>query len=517
MMSFPRRGAPAALPAPPQFDIGKLRQKRRSSSMGSAFLLVGLALMAVVSALLVVVAGWFSLAFVLVLVLLALLLWDFRVGAVALMLFIPLAGTRLLPSFKGLNAQNLLLFGTLASYLLFRMSRKVDYRLVDKKLLLAYVLPFLVAGFIGSNHAGELVQWSRTADMAVADRKGFLLYYVIKPGLLIVMALLIAAAVRHAKDPRRFVTAFAFGAMIPATFIAIYLPLSGVSLAQLVNFRSFLSVLGMHSNQFAVVLNFGIAALLFAGMEATTTGRRLFLLGVSGFLATVLILTFSRGGYLGLALIIAAYVFHTRDVTKLLAGVLVLAIAAFFIPEAVIDRVTLGITHGNRADLSSGRIDDLWLPLLPQVVDAPVFGHGLLYVGRSELVTSGRMMVAAQAHNAYLDLLLDAGVIGLLLVTWFLWTVFKDFRALSKSDPDPVMRGFFRGASVGLLAWLLQAFFDDRLFPNQPQMLFWMAYGLMLGRHPRMLRAAVDTAATTAAKVRELKPYTHRIGRRTGA
>jgi O-antigen ligase len=505
-----RNRSPGAVPAAKPFDLREVRRRQGSSAFKAALLMIGLAFLAVVSAMLIVVTGWLSLAVVLVLVLCGLLLWDFRIGAVALMVFLPLAGIRFLPSFKGLNAQNLLLFGTLLSYGLLRMMHKVEYRVIDKRLVLAYLLPFLVAGFIGSGHAHAIAALAlKSSDAgAVSGRGGFLLYYVIKPGLLIVMAWLIAAAVRQAKDHRRFLTAFTFGAIVPALFIAIYLPLSGVSLTQLVNFRSFFSVLGMHSNQLAVALNFGFACLLFAGIEAQTTGRRIFLLGSAAFVAATLVLTFSRGGYLGLALILAAYVVHYREGGKLLIGLLVLGIAAFFVPDAVVERVTLGITHGSRADLSSGRIDDLWLPLLPKVLESPVFGHGLLYVGRSDLVTGGRMMAAAQAHNAYLDLLLDAGLIGLLLVTWFLSTVFRDFRRLSHEDPDPVMRGFFRGAAVGLLSWLLQAFFDDRLFPNQPQVMFWMAYGIMLGRDARLIKGWRPLKAAARAP---LKPYSHRI------
>lgn len=98
------------------------------------------------------------------------------------------------------------------------------------------------------------------------------------------------------------------------------------------------------------------------------------------------------------------------------------------------------------------------------------------------------MMAVEQAHNAYLDLLLDSGVLGLVLVLIFFASAFKDFRTLAESDPDPMLRGFFRGASIGMIAWLVQAFTDDRLFPNAPQMMFWMAYGVMIARHPRMLK-----------------------------
>jgi len=492
MMKLPGRFARPVAP-PSLADLRQLRDHRRNNSFKAVLLMLGLAGMAVISALLVVATSYFSVVFVLVLMLCAALMYDFRVAVVALMVFIPLASTKFLPSFSGLNAQNLLLFGGLASYVLYRMSRKVDYRLIDKTLLWCYLVPFLLAGLVGAQHSHTLARLSLSAQDAITSRGGFILYYVIKPGLLIVFAWLIAAAVRRSAKPDGFISAFTVGALVPALFIAIYVPMSGVSLSQLVNFRSFLSVLGMHANQFAVVLNFGIATLLFAGLASPSSKRKVVMLGVAAFLAGTQVLTFSRGGYLGLALIAVAYMVVFRDPWKLLAALLVLSVAAFFVPDAVVDRVTLGITHGSHQDLSSGRVDELWLPLLPKVLESPVLGHGLMYVGRSDLVISGRMMKAAQAHNAYLDLLLDVGVIGTLLVLYFLGTVYRDFRYMAKNDPDPLMRGFFQGASVGMLAWLLQAFTDDRLFPNQPQMLFWMAYGLMLGRHPKMLRVAVDS------------------------
>lgn len=468
---------------------------RRRSFAGTAALAFGLIFAALFSSLLIVIAGYFSVLLIVVLMLGALLLYDFRIGAIALMIFIPLSSNRFMPSFHGLNAQNILLFGSIASYWLFRMThQKVNYRLIDRKLLLCYLLPFLFVGFLGSNNAHALVHLAaKTAEAAAAQeavmsRGGFLLYYVIKPGLLIVMAWMIGAALRESKAPERFITPYTIGALVPAVFIVVYIAVSGVSLGALVNFRSFLSTLGLHANQFAVVLNFSIATLLFAGLGSPSKGRRVVLLSVVAFLCATLLLTFSRGGYLGLMVILLSYVIYFRDGSKVLIALLVLAIGAFFVPDAVIDRVTLGLTHGSHQDLSSGRIDDIWLPLLPRILDNPIWGHGLMYVGRSDLVAGGRMMAVEQAHNAYLDLLLDSGVVGLVLVLTFLYSAYRDFRTLAQTDPDPMLRGFFRGASIGMIAWLLQAFTDDRLFPNIPQMMFWMSYGVMLARHPRMLK-----------------------------
>lgn len=461
---------------------------KRSNTAKGVLLILALMFGAVVSGFLVVIAGWFSLILFVVLALFALLLYDFRIGVVALMIFIPLSSIKFMPSFNGLNAQNFLIFGTTLSYLLHRMNEKVQYRLLDKQLVLFYLLPFLLVGLWGSNYAHILGELSDKAEEAVGTRSGFILHVVIKPALLIVLGWLIAAGVRESRNPVRFITALAFGAIVPALFIIVYVPAAGISLSDLVYYRSFLSALGMHANQFAVVLNFGIAVSLFTALESPHTGRRTFLLIVTAMLVGTLMLTFSRGGYLSLALIFLCYVVYYRDPSKLFIALLVLAIGAFFIPDAVIERITLGVTHGSHDELSSGRLDGIWAPLLPKVLESPVWGHGLLYVGRSDLVASGRMMPVSQAHNAYLDLLLDSGLLGTTLVLMFFHSAYKKFKTLGKEDPDPIFRGFFRGASVGLLALLLQAFTDDRLFPNTPQMLFWMAYGIMLGRNPAMLK-----------------------------
>ena len=472
-------------------DVKRHIQSRRQGSGAKAIgLALALAAIAVVAGFSVVVFGVFSPALVLLLVLLAALLYDFRIGVVALIIIYPLSISRLMPSYSGVNPQNLLLAGTLVSYWLQRIGHRPDFRLLDKRMLLCYVVPFVLAGLAGARYAGEIVQMGAVHGAeAVSSRNGFIVYLVIKPLLLVAMALMVAAAVRKSRQPERFLTPFTIAAVIPGLMICAYMAASGISLSALVTFRSFLSGLGLHANQFAVVLNMGIATTLFTALAAPRSTRRWVLLAAAMFLSMVLLLTFSRGGYLGFAVVLGAYFIYYRAGMKLLLGLVVLAAGLFFVPDAVVDRITLGLTHGRADNFSSGRLTDIWPALLEEALNSPVWGHGLAYVGRSDAVISGRMMAVGQAHNAYLDLLLEMGLIGLVLVCVFFATTYRDFKHLSKTEGNPLLAGFFRGASVGLLAMLVQAFTDDRLTPNAPQMLFWMAYGFMLGRHPRMLRA----------------------------
>lgn len=456
-----------------------------------ALLLLAITGVASFAGLVVAILGWIGLVAFASLFLVGVVLFDFRIGVVALMMLYPLTTARFLPSYAGINPLNLAVVGTVFSYLLHRYSHPVDYRLFDRKLIVLYLLPFFVSGISGATKAGGLV--GLTGDeLLYGTPTGFFLYYVVKPSILILMAVLIAAAVRESKQPRRFIYPFAIAAVMPAILVAIYVLLSGVGLSELVQFRSFLSVLGLHANQFAVVINFGLAVLMFTALSAQSMVLRGWLLVLAAILAMALALTFSRGGYMGFVVTVLAYFAYYRNWRALFFGILVIGVTLPFIPDAIIDRVTLGWTHGQSEQLSSGRLDDIWLPLLPKVLESPLLGHGAAYVWRSDLVSSGRIPLVGQAHNAYLDLLLEMGLVGFVLVLAFYRSMFLQHRTLSGSDPDALLRGFFRGAAVGVLTVLVQALTDDRLVPNQQQMFMWMAYGIMIGRRPDMLKFSAN-------------------------
>jgi O-antigen ligase len=465
----------------------KLRERAalrsRSIDWKALLLLIGSMLFAVIAGLSVVVASWIPLALLFILTIVAYGVYDYRFGVGALMIFYPVSAMSLLPSFSGLNVQNMLFLLTL-----FGLSMRglfagevVRQKLVDKPLLLLYLLPFFLAAFFGSGHAAALGTGLREAEVRVNSRGGFLLYYVLKPGLFVAFASMVAIAVRNSKKPLRYLTLMAIGATLISLLMWGYFILMGAPLGELVSARSFFSPLGMHSNQLAVFVNTALAMLLFSGIATPSRSRKIIFLMLSAFLVATSLLTFSRGGYIGLVLIIASYFYYTRDFRKLLIGLIAVIGLYFLIPDAVIDRVTIGYTHGSSMDVTSGRLDYIWLPLLGAFFEKPIFGHGLMFAGWSGLVP------VRQAHNAYIDLLVDVGIIGLLCVVSFFLYLHREFRRQSYADEDPTLRGFFRGAAVGVMVMMQQAFTDDRLFPNNPQMLIWMAYGILLGRSAKWL------------------------------
>ena len=92
------------------------------------------------------------------------------------------------------------------------------------------------------------------------------------------------------------------------------------------------------------------------------------------------------------------------------------------------------------------------------------------------------MEFVGHPHNAYLQAVLDMGLIGLVLLVAFYWHVWNGFRALgSNAYLTPVMRGFFQGACAALLAFVLAGMTGGSLRPQPENALLWIAIGMMYG------------------------------------
>src|SRR5437870_931042 len=89
----------------------------------------------------------------------AFILLDFRIGVVLLILLMPFSRSAVFPhamlGITGLNPANLLLLVTLGSCLLLGFSRSSIRRFMPRPLLWLYIMPFLVAGALGSRHIGD--------------------------------------------------------------------------------------------------------------------------------------------------------------------------------------------------------------------------------------------------------------------------------------------------------------------------------------------------------------------------
>jgi O-antigen ligase len=277
---------------------------------------------------------------------------------------------------------------------------------------------------------------------------------------------------------------------------------SGIALTALArdDSREFLSTLGLHANDLGRLYAVAYALVLFTWSDAASRRLRLALLVALGLTALALILTFSRGGFVALAVVNGLYVLWRFSAKTLLVAGLAVVAALLFAPGAIFERLASGQGAGLDA-ISAGRVNGLWLPLLPEVLRHPVFGNGICSILWSDAMRGGAghmVLVVTHPHNAYLQAALDMGILGLLLLCAYFAHVWKGLRALANdAGVAPALRGFYQGAAAGLAGILVANFTDSSLTPRPEQAFLWLAIGMMYGYQAR--RAAPTAVAHPAS------------------
>jgi O-antigen ligase len=449
-----------------------------------------------------------SLYVTMALVLCIAVIYDYRIGVVTLMLLLPVQTSSLFPhalfGVTGLNPQNLLLVATVGAFILHGHARAPGIFL-QRPLLLLYVLPLAVGGVIGASHAEEIAPFFYEAGtLNFNEWGGYLRDMFAKPMLTVVLALLVGAAAASSQKPERFIVPIALSVWLVALLQIGFVIASGVHFGLLASSseRGFFSAIGMHANDLGRLLAAAYALLLFPWWETKKPGLKLFLFLTMGVLSFALLLTFSRGAFLGFILINVMFLVWKFNMKTLGLTLIVLFICATLMPGYVIDRVTVGFDSGDTEEISAGRIEGIWAPLLPEVAKSPLWGSGLLSTTWSLPMEAGSMPPVTHPHNAFLEALLDLGVIGLGLLLAYFWHVWRGFRALgSNAYLSPDMRAFFQGSCAALIVFLVTGWTGSSLRPEAEFGYLWIAIGMMYGmlaRKPEGQTIGQPAAATPA-------------------
>ncbi|HEX6736455.1 MAG TPA: O-antigen ligase family protein [Azonexus sp.] len=417
---------------------------------------------------------------------------DFRIGVVLLILLMPVSASALFPhaiaGITGLNPLNLLLLGTLGATLVHRALAPPAAPLVPAPLFWRYLLPITLAALVGSRHVGDIPAYFQAAGSISFNSAGsYLRDMLIKPLFMVLFAVLVGAALVRTRRPENFLWPMLLSIWAMGLLTIVFVFLSGASFSQLSSSeaREFFSPLGMHANDLGRCYAIAYALLLFTFADCDDHRLRVVLLATMGMVVLALVMTFSRGAFLGFAVVNVLFLISRRHILALVAGTLMLAGLVLLLPDAVFARLAAG-WHGGLNAISAGRIDYIWRPLLPEVWANPVFGNGLGAMLWSPAMRGGGVLQVTHPHNAYLRAVLDMGFVGLILLLAYFAHLWRGFRRLAR-DPavDPLRRGFFAGAAVGLVAFLATATVGSSLTPVPEQNFLWFAVGMMYGELAR--------------------------------
>jgi hypothetical protein len=413
-------------------------------------------------------------------------LFDFRAGVACAVVLMPLSALTFFPhemlGIRGLNPLNLILFLTAVSYIVHAGLRRWRDPLVPPRLAAWYVLPIALAALVGMRSVGLIPpQFAASKLIQFHDAGGYLRDMLFKPQFLVLLALMVALAVRHSRRPERFIYAMLASGWIFCALVGWLLLASGIALHELASplARSFLGRLGMHANEMSLLLNMLYALTLFS-IGAPGLHKKLLFVSAVAFAVAVL-LTFSRGGLAGFLLVNQLYFWKRISIKTVIVALMLAACIGPFVVAPLSERALTGVALGDRGAVTAGRLDGIWLPLLPSVLADPLPPHGIYSILWSTPVRLKRMLPVAQPHSAWLGGLMDLGLVGFGFVLAFLLYARREFSRLARSHPSPALQGLFAGGAVLVPLWFLQGLTDDHFTPAFSQSYFWIALGILIG------------------------------------
>ena len=226
--------------------------------------------------------------------------------------------------------------------------------------------------------------------------------------------------------------------------------------------------------------------LIFTG--AVSKDKRLLYLTAIALMGVALLLSGSRGGTVALVAEVIFLVLMTTGTERrsklglklALAGMLLLAViggAIFVGGETSLTRVA-DTTAGD--DLTTGR-SNIWNVTVGVIkANLPLgAGFGAFGVAYTPHDTMSGLERVEQAHNDYLQVVADAGLIGLLIGGFFLYRLFVVGRRAGSVE-NKYRRGIAVGALSGIFAVLVHSIFDFVLHTTAVSVLFLVLVSLLV-------------------------------------
>lgn len=410
---------------------------------------------------------------------------------------------------NGLNPWNLLLLASLFAVVIRHKGsgRSLDLPWRPAVLLLTFLVLIAVAYL---RAVSDLDSIPETGPDGFSELRppviGFTGDFLINRLKFMVPALLLFDACRTRRSIVTAVGIICFASVAYALLVIRHVPLSTLVSGSEEEFMGFRHRIDRDIGLMAIDMSMLLAGSFWALVAFTLLAVRrrwqqVLMLVPIGILFLGMVLCHSRGSYLGFAaagLVLA--------VVRLRAFLLLLpvAIGAIFVfMPAIPARLGMGMGIVDAAgemtqdwdEVTAGRVTDIWPATIEQIGKGPLLGFGGLACLRTDVYRKWAEIssdLPVHPHNAYLECLVDMGVIGFLPVMALYVGIFvMSFRAFRvRNDSLVAAVGGMGLATVTVL--LVTALGCQSFYPSQSTILYWCLWGLTI-------RVTVERDRATAA------------------
>ncbi len=404
----------------------------------------------------------------------------------------------------GLNPWNILLAIVLCHWLAQRRREGLSWDLKGwpAALLLVYVL-MVIVGFARA----ALDIDSFPPDVQYATMQGLLIDELVNPLRYMVPALLLYDGCR---DRTRAGLAIVSVVLMGACYAVLVIKC--IPMGTLLGTESVLQSrgriqreIGLHANDMAFVLVFMFWALVASWQLLRGLWPKLLSVTGMAVIGLAVALCKSRGGYIGF-IVVGTVVVALRKPILVVPLIAAMAITPMVLPGLAArmaagfeEQTADGATDVNWDDVTAGRLTNLWPVAVDFISREPVLGYGRYAIlrcrGFYEQVEANEGGVPDHPHNAYLEVLLDYGAVGLVVTLGMFLGIMRISFSQMRRYADPLVCVIGTIAFTAALDNLVIGISSRALLPRPSAMAMWCAFALSLRVWREERRLAVGAMA----------------------
>lgn len=223
---------------------------------------------------------------------------------------------------------------------------------------------------------------------------------------------------------------------------------------------------------FLLVIPLGCAMIL----TMDSWPKRIVCLAATGLMGVCLILTYSRGCYLGL-LFAAAVFLVLLDKRFLVLGIVAVALCPLYLPESVLSRFT---SIGNMGDTSTSYRVYIWMGTLAMLKDYWFCGVGPGMDAYNMVYPeyAYNAITAPHSHNLYLQIMCDTGVCGIVVFLILMVAFYRMMFTAIRHETDRKAQIYQIAGTAAITGFLVQSMTDYTFYNYRVMLLFWVVLGL---------------------------------------
>ena len=225
-------------------------------------------------------------------------------------------------------------------------------------------------------------------------------------------------------------------------------------------------------NVYGEYLILAIPIIISLMWEEKGIAKKLMLLAALGITMLAMVLTFSRGCWLG-AMFAIALLAVMIDRRFIILGILALMAMPFVLPETIINRF---MSIGNMGDSSTSYRVYIWLGTLAMLKDYWFSGIGMGITSFNTVypIYSYNNVTTPHSHNLFLQIVVEYGIVGLIIFAGVMYNFYKETIISVFKNKNVVTMGFISGVS----GFMIESLFDHTWYNYRVVLIFWIVIAL---------------------------------------